>query len=285
MTVCLDEDNDVRTVRTAPDFSQARSVIGLDAHPAQPKWAVNTVPHIDTTAVLDPEQRRLWRRYERGLRVVQVGEATRPLASGEYFQRQQVETMVEHLRQEYGNEFQTAISTSSVEPQLQEILTDAGVDNVVRRDATGEVESKKTMHYGEEKSRNDFADEGVGLVEGCVDPGDDHVVDLLAELDLDASPETVDVDGVQERAHGRGFEGPDAETAQEILASVRENHTAQAAGRYARNPDDPDSHATVFVRTDAMPTDFADVQVSGIEWTFTDAQRAIVEELGRPRPR
>jgi len=35
----------------------------------------------------------------------------------------------------------------------------------------------------------------------------------------------------------------------------------------------------VFVRTDAMPADFADIQVSGIEWTFTDAQRAIVEEL------
>lgn len=269
VTVAMDEDNDIRTVRTVPDLSHARSVIGLDAHPAQPVWAVNTVPHIDTTAVLDPEERRLWRRYERGLRVVQVGEATRPLASGEYFQRDQVETMVEHLREEYGDGFRTAITTSAVESQLQEILDDASVNDV----------DDRTMHYGEEKSRNDFAHEDVGLVEGSIDPGDDFVLDLLAELDLDAAPETVDVDGAQERAHGRGFEGPDAETAQAILASVRENHTAQAAGRYARNPDDPESHATVFVRTDAMPADFADVQVSGIEWTFTDAQRAIVEEL------
>jgi len=270
VSVAMDEDNGIRTVRTAPDLSQARSVIGLDAHPAQPVWSVNTVPHINTTEVLDPEERQLWRRYERGLRVVQVGEATRPLASGEYFQRGQVETMVDHLREEYGDEFRTAISTSAVEPQLQEILADvADVDDV----------DERTMHYGEEKSRNDFADEGVGLVEGSIDPGDGFVLDLLAELDLDAQPETVDVDGEQERAHGRGFEGPDADTAAAILASVRENHTAQAAGRYARNPDDPDSHATVFVRTDAMPTDFADVQVSGIEWTFTDAQRAIVEEL------
>jgi len=269
VTVAMDEDNDIRTVRTTPDFGQARSVIGLDAHPAEPVWAVNTVPHISTTEVLDPEARQLWRRYERGLRVVQVGEATRPLASGEYFQRDQVETMIGHLREAYGDDFRTAISTSAVEPQLQEILADAGVDGA----------EDQTMHYGEEKSRNDFADEGVGLVEGCVDPGDDYVLDLLAELDLDARPETVDVDGTEERAHGRGFEGSDADTAQAILASVRENHTAQAAGRYARNPDDPESHATVFVRTDAMPTDFADVQVSGIEWTFTDAQRAIVEEL------
>jgi len=267
VTVAMDEDNDIRTVRTAPDLSQARSVIGLDAHPAQPVWAVNTVPHINTTEVLDPEERKLWRRYERGLRVVQVGDATRPLASGEYFQPDQVSTVAEHLREQYGAEFRTAITTSSVEDQLAGLLEDAG------------VHSPETMHYGEEKSRNDFADEGVGLVEGCVDPGDDYVLDLLAELDLDAAPETVDVDGAEERAHGRGFEGPDAETAAAILASVRENHTAQAAGRYARNPDDPESHATVFVRTDAMPVDFADVQVDGVEWTFSELQREIVDVL------
>ncbi|MEA5387106.1 hypothetical protein VB779_08595 [Haloarculaceae archaeon H-GB11] len=267
VSVAMDDDNDIRTVRTAPDLSQARSVIGLDAHPSQPVWSVNTVPHIDTTEVLDPQERQLWRRYERGLRVVQVGDATRPLASGEYFQPNQVETLAEHLREKYGADFRTAITTSAVEEQLQSILDDVG------------VQSPETMHYGEEKSRNDFADEGIGLVEGCIDPGDDFVLDLLAELDLDARPETVDVDGEAERAHGRGFEGPDAETAAAILASVRENHTAQAAGRYARNPDDPESHATVFVRTDAMPTDFADVQVDGVEWVFSDLQRAIVDEL------
>ncbi|WP_232703507.1 hypothetical protein [Halobacterium wangiae] len=135
------------------------------------------------------------------------------------------------------------------------------------------------MHYGEEKSRNDFADELIALIEGCIDPGDDYVINLLAELDLDAEPETTDIDGEEERAHGRGFTGPDADSAAEILASVRENHTAQAVGRYVRNPEDPDSHATVFVRTDAMPRGFADLQVSGIQWTFTDTQREIVEEL------
>jgi len=269
VTVAMDADNDIRTVRTAPDFGQARSVVGLDAHPAEPVWAVNTVPNINTTEVLDPQARRLWRRYERGLRVVQVGEATRPLASGEYFQRDQLATVVDHLREAYGDDFRTAITASAVEPQVQDILQDAGVDDV----------DERTMHYGEEKSRNDFADERVGLVEGSIDPGDDYVLDLLAELDLDAAPETVAVDGDKERAHGRGFEGPDADTAQAILASVRENHTAQAAGRYARNPDDPESHATVFVRTDAMPTDFADVQVDGVEWTFTETQRAIVATL------
>jgi len=304
VSVVLDEDNAIRTVRTAPDLSQARSVIGLGAHPAQPVWSVNTVPHIDTTEVLRPEERRLWRRFERGLRVVQVGDATRPLASGEYFNEDQVEALVEHLVDEYGEWFRTAITAGAVEDRLAEVMDEAGVR--LDRDEDGNI--KNLMHFGEEKSRNDFANERAGLIEGCIDPGDDYVVDLLAELDCDAEPTIVDCghcDGTgecdghceleschpydsecggcdgsgEQRENGRTFSGEDADVATEVLASVRENHTAQAAGRYARNPDDPDSHATVFVRTDAMPPGFADIQVPGVEWCFTDTQRAIVETL------
>jgi hypothetical protein len=273
VSVVLTEDNELRSVRCAPDFSQARSVIGLDAWPARPKWMVNVHPDIQTKEVLEPRERQLWRRFERGLRVVQVGDATRPLASGEYFNPQQVRALFEHLVDEYGGDrIRTAITTNAVEGQLQQLMKEAGC-----------VEPS-TMHYGEEKSRNDFANEPVGVVNGSIDPGDDHVVDLLAELDLEAEPETVvDNAGEQRRAHGRGFDGPDADVAQAILASVRENHTAQAAGRYARDPDNPDSHATVFVRTDAMPTGFADIQTPGVEWVFSDLQREIVDALRSSR--
>jgi DNA-binding transcriptional ArsR family regulator len=291
VTVVLDESNEVRSVRVVPDFNAARSVVGLDAHPAVPKWQANTVPWMQTKQVLDPEERQLWRRYERGLRVVQVGDATRPLASGEYFDYQGTRAIVEQLVDEYGGDaVRTAITADSVEDQLERIMANAGVHD------------PETMHYGEEKSRNDFADEDVGFVLGSIDPGDDHVLDLIAELDLEAEPERSDAEevddpsnaecdhcdggGCQEclgtglkRAQGRGFVGEDAETAAEILASVRENHTAQAAGRYARNPEDPSSTATVFVRTDAMPSGFADVQVPGVAWTYSDKQERIVETL------
>ncbi|MFB6237537.1 MAG: hypothetical protein ABEH81_04115 [Halopenitus sp.] len=269
VTVVLDEDNDIKTVRCAPDVSQARSVVGLDAWPARPIWAVNLHPDIQTKQVLDSQERQLWRRYERGLRVVQVGEATRPLASGEYFQPQQVEALVEHLVDEYGGEqVRTAITTKSVEERLRRIMDQAGA-----------VEPS-TMHYGEEKSRNDFAHENVGFVNGCIDPGDELVLDVLAELDCDAAPETSESDdGEVHRARGRGFDGPDADVAEAVLASVRENHTAQAAGRYARNADDPDDFATVFVRTDAMPPGFADVQSPGVQWTYSNQQREIVAAL------
>ncbi|WP_254766523.1 hypothetical protein [Salinilacihabitans rarus] len=275
VSVVLDENNDVHSVRVVPDFGAARSLIGLDAHPAVPLWQANTVPWIKTKRVLDPKERQLWRRYERGLRVVQVGDATRPLSGEkalEWLNEAKLEVLLEHLVDEYGAQFRTAITTAQVEGRLEELMEDAGCHR------------PELMHFGEEKSRNDFATERVGLVNGCMDPGDDYVLDLLAELGLEAEPElAVDDAGEEYRARGRGFEGEDAETAQEILASVRENHIAQAAGRYARDPTDPDVTATVFVRTDAIPPGFADVQVPGVEWVFTDLQEAIVEELRSSR--
>ncbi|MFC7059792.1 hypothetical protein [Halovenus salina] len=73
-----DEDYTVQSVWSTPDLSQARAVVGLDAHPSMPMWELNGAPGMDRDAVLDPAERRLWRRYERGLSVVQIGDATRP---------------------------------------------------------------------------------------------------------------------------------------------------------------------------------------------------------------
>lgn len=267
VSVVLDDTNEICTVRVVPDLGVARSVIGLDAHPALPVWQANTVPWIERARVLDSDERRRWRQHERGLRVVQVGDATRPLASGRYFDHTGTRAVVEQLAERYGQQFRTAITAASVEDQLRDILDEF-------------VTAPETMHYGEERSRNDYAGERVGLVNGCIDPGDDYILDLLAELDLNAEPETTeDGDGETHRAHGRGFVGEDAEAAAAILASVRENHTAQAAGRYARDPDDPEDHATVFVRTDAMPPGFADIQVPGAVWTPSKAQEQVVETL------
>ena len=271
VTVIIDDSNEICLVRAVPGFNSARSVCGLDAHPAMPVWQTNTLPKMRDRAVLDTEERRLWRRYERGLRVVQVGDATRPLSGSnaeEWFDEDRLRTLLSHLRDEYGTDFRTALTTAQVEDNLEDLMHDVGIHN------------PELMHFGEEKSRNDFANEPVGLVNGCMDPGDDYVLDLLAELNLDAEPkrDTRD-DGEEYRAPGREFVGDDADSAGEILASVRENHIAQAGGRYGRNPDDPESTATVFIRTDATPPGFADVEVPGVSWTFTETQREIVDEL------
>ena len=270
VTVVLDDSNEIQQVRCTPDFSAARSVIGLDAHPSEPVWQANTTPWMSTRSVLDDDERRLWRRYERGLRVVQVGDATRPLSGSnaeDWLDDDRLRALLDHLRDEFGADFETAITTAQVESRLESLMVEAGIS------------SPELMHYGEEKSRNDFAGEQVGLVNGCMDPGDGYVVDLLAELDLDAEPETAESDdGDEYRARGRGFVGDDAGAATAVLESVRANHVAQGAGRYARDADS-DGSATVFVRTDAAPTGFVDVEVPGVDWTFTELQREIVTEL------
>jgi len=297
LSVVIDDDHTVRTVRATPDLSQARAVIGLDAHPSMPMWELNAGPGMVRDAVLDPTERRLWRRYERGLTVVQVGDATRPRSGDharEWLNDERVRTALDRLREYYGDGFGTAITTAQVEPAVRSLL----------EDVTGEdLDDEHTMHYGEEKSRNPeaFVDADAGYVYGCMDPGDDMILDALAELGLDAEAprlteadvneagahlcETCDGDGCskcdgtgRKREKGRTFDGPDADTAQALLASVRENHVAQAAGRYARDPEDGDG-AVVFVHTDATPPGFADLKVPGVEWLATDLQREILEEL------
>jgi hypothetical protein len=274
LSVVIDEENTVRRLRSTPDFSQTRSVIGLDAHPSMPLWELNADAGMTYDEVLDAEERRLWRRYERGLTVVQVGDATRPRSgpnATEWMNDDRVRAVLESLREQYGSGFKTALSTVQTEARLRSLLADVAGDG---------VDAENTLHFGEEKSRNDFADEDAGYVYGCMDPGDDMVLDALAELGLEAEPERAETDaGDVVRAKGRGFDGPDADTAAAVLASVRENHVAQAAGRYARNADDPDSRATVYVHTDAAPEGFVDYETPGVEWLATDLQRDVIDAL------
>lgn len=272
LSVVIDDDHTVQSIRATPDLSQSRAVLGLDAHPSMPLWELNTAPEIDRDAVLDATERRLWRRYERGLTVVQVGDATRPRSGDkaeEWMNDDRVRAVLQRLREQYGDGFKTALSTVQTERRLRELLGEVAPN----------VDSENTMHFGEEKSRNDFADERAGYVYGCMDPGDDMILDALAELGLNATPSTVEAEnGDQKREKGRTFDGDDADKARAVLASVRENHVAQAAGRYARNADD-DDRATVFLHTDAAPVGFVDAETPGVQWIATDLQREIVDVL------
>ena len=47
----------------------------------------------------------------------------------------------------------------------------------------------------------------------------------------------------------------------------------------ARNPDDPDDTAIVFIRTDAAPDSFIDYNVPGVTWGATAMQQEIIETL------
>ncbi|ELY85783.1 hypothetical protein C485_11298 [Natrinema altunense JCM 12890] len=256
-------DGEIRHVQHTPDLSQARRVIGLDAFPSETRWEINTVGGLSQKIVLSPAERNWWRRNERGLVVKQIGEATRSYTqdwkgAGETKCR----SLIQKVREIHGEAFRSCITPNSIEQDVRQMMVDA------------DVEEPTTMHYGEQKSRNDFSNEEVGLLVGCIDPGDENILDLLALCEVVAKPRRmVTESGEQKRAPGRDFVGPDAEVAREILASVRENNLAQAAGRYARNPDDRNSGATVYVWSDALPRMLVDEEI-GTEYRSATAKQA-----------
>lgn len=267
LRVVIDDDNTLRSIRNVPYLGAARSVIGLDAQPSSPVWRANTMDGIGVTRVLQPEQRQLWRRFERGLTTVQIGDATRPRSGSkatEWMNDKRLRAIFGEI--ESLGDLETAVTTLQTKDRLRELLEERGVD-------------PELMNYGNEKSRNDFAGESVGYVYGCMDPGDDYILTILTELGLEAKPVTVDTEDGTKREKGRTFEGPDADEAADVLASVRENHVAQAAGRYARNAADADDEATVFVDTNAAPDGFIDIQVPGVEWLATETQAEIIDGL------
>ncbi|RQG89711.1 hypothetical protein [Natrarchaeobius chitinivorans] len=282
VTVVVDETNQIRRVRNAPDMSTARAVVGLDARPTAWLWQRNVHPDLTVDPVLEPTERRHWRRFERRQIGVQVGDATRPAGTnGRYFTPHHARALLETLC-EYSEDFRAVGCPLAFEEPLRELMRDAGVPD----------DDLASLHYGEEKSRNEFAAEALGLVYGCIDPGDDYVLDWLAECGLDAAPErsasacgdcsgegchACDGTGYR-RAYGRGFVGPDADHAVELLESVRATHVAQMVGRFGRDLEAGEWNIT-FVATDAVPPDLVDYHVEGVVSVATDLQREIITEL------
>ncbi|MDZ5813377.1 hypothetical protein U4E84_18770, partial [Halorubrum sp. AD140] len=204
-------------------MSDARSVIGFDAHPTGGLWRVNVGDAMDSETLMSEDERRLWRRYERRLLVIQVGNGAYSYTTNKRFDVEKNKVLIETLREQYGDEFQTAVAPSAVEDHIKSAFVETGLDD------------PQTMHQGDVQSRNDFQGQRVGAEIGCIDPGDDFVLDVMAELGKDATPERQDKtcdtcsgSGCDQcnqtgykRAFGRGFVGEDSDTAASILASVR----------------------------------------------------------------
>jgi hypothetical protein len=257
VTVVFDDEDTLQTVRVVPDMSQARVVLGLDAFPTEPLWELNTGVPFDVNHLLSAPERRVWRRREKQLRVVQVGSDANYYTFG-IQNTQKVRGLVEKLRDRHGRAFSTGITSKAAKDDLKQMMEDAGVNEPT------------ILTFGEQNSRNVLGDEDVGLVVGCIDMGDGPVLDRLAELGIEASPERTnaecsDCDGNgcrecnhtgKKRASGRGFVGPDARLAERICDSVRCDEVKQAISRWGRNPTDQTDSATVYLQTNAVQRSF-----------------------------
>lgn len=277
ITVVFDDSNDIKLIHEPPNLSPARTVIGFDAHPTERLWRANTVSDLKVDDLgLTTEELREWRKAERGLTVYQIGEATRPFTKGwagdtaaeRQRTKDRADAIIQELHQRYGAEFRTAITTKDLEEEVKTMMQVAGVVN------------PESMHYGETHSRNDFGGESVGLLIGCIDPGDENILTRLALLNLTARPCMVETEsGEIVREVGRTFSGPDADAATEMLESVREMEVAQAIGRYARDADTHDSRATVYTWSSAIPEALLDGIVPGVEDLLIGKQKEIVKFL------
>ncbi len=279
LKVVITDDYTIRSIHAIPPLRDARCIIGLDARPTIERWRLNTIQSLDSSTLLSDEERRQWRVFERGLLVVQIGNADRAVTRQDALHQSKAEALVNELTEAIPA-VQTAITSKAAKDDITQLLP-----------LPSSELSTQTLHYGEEKSRNDFAGEQAGLLIGCIDPGDDPILDWLALLNKDASPERsnedcddCDGDGCshctesgKERARGRGFEGVDADTATALLESVREMHVAQSIGRYARTAN-PDEFTVVFAWTDAIPDDLVDITIPDVR-CLTDTQHAIVEYI------
>jgi len=267
LTVVFTDKGKLRYIHRRPALEQARCVIGLDAHPVNQLWKANTIDDLEQKAILSDTERDWWRQHERDLHIIRIGNARRSNSNGWQSDTEEdhADAIIRNLREKYGEAFRTAICASSVKDDVRRMLEAAGV-------AVPDL-----IHYGNEKSQNKFENESVGCLLGCLDPGDEPIFDWLALCGLEAEPETLIEDGEVTRKPGRGFTGPDADAADDFLGSVRENHLAQSVGRYARNPSDKESGATVYVWSAALPDSLTDEVLTTAYTNVTEMRKEIAE--------
>lgn len=259
--IVFDNENAINILQVAPDFSAARSVIGLDAHPTNPKWKANTLDNLSFGRILNEDEEQLWRKNERNLNIIQVGNNKNPWTNREYNQSK-VTGLCSEIFHHYGNEFSSAITSKNCYRDLRIDMEQVGIDD------------PDTINYGKEKSVEKFAEESVGAVLGCISPSSESIKDWLALLDKVATPRRE----VDENYEGQQWVGPDHNIAHEILADVREKHVLQAVGRFARSPSDPDDEAVVYVYTNVLPDRWIDQRISDID-PLSDLQQEMVDLL------
>jgi hypothetical protein len=259
--VVIDEKYDLKILQVRPDFNKARCVIGLDAFPTKPKWKKNTLDDIDFNRILDEKEEQLWRKHERDLEIVQVGDHKYTWTRGGYNQ-QKVKGLCSEIRYHYDGDFNSGVTSKRFSTALKEDMEAVGIND------------PDVIYYGKEKSVERFADEGVGVVLGCISPSSGSIKDWLALLDKNATPKRE----VNEDYEGQQWVGPDADVAHDLIADVREKRVLQAVGRYARSPDDPDDSATVYVMTNILLDKWIDGYIDGVN-VLGQKQREIVDLL------
>lgn len=260
--IVLDKNYDIKILQVRPDFSKARCVIGLDAFPTKPKWRANVLDQISFQQILSREEEQAWRKFERDLRIIQVGD-NKNSWTNRGFNEQKMSGLIAELRYQCHNEFRSVITSKTFETETR---------NIMQRHGVGDPLSE---HYGAEKSIESFSDESIGLVAGCISPSSESVKDWLALLEKEATPKRERDD---DYTRGQKWVGSNQDIAHALIQDVREQHVLQAVGRFARSPCDSEDGASVYVMTNVLPDYWVDETVADVD-VLEPKQREIVSAL------
>lgn len=269
-SVVIDDMNTIKSIWDVPDLSSARCIIGLDGHPSPQRWKLETGVDFAVQNALTDSEDTWWRRNQRQLHVIQIGDQSNSLTRGWRGNAEAgAEAIIKSVYEKHGDDFKTCICPKSVETDVLQMMERTGIQNA------------RTLSFGAIKSRNDFEGEQVGLVLGRIDLGTANVLAMASLLDLD-----VQLLSYEERNHtNEPFVGPDSDRAAELWNSVRQSETLQAVGRYARAVRDPEDSATVYVWTNVLSSEWIDQSVSGVTGYVTKTVRDIeqmVRESTKP---
>jgi len=265
ISVVFDEKNNLRKSYSVPKFAEARSVIGLDAHPAKSKWKIN-LNNIESNSILTAKETQNWRKEERNLRIYQIGNNKHTWTVQGYERAEnKVDALCSELREKHGEQFRSGIISKKYELDFKKLLEENGVNEPL------------VTHYGMEESVNEFEDEEVGLVLGCISPNDDDIKDWIALLDKEAKPlREADNPELNPSSGGQIWVGSNRDIAHELIFDIRERHVLQAVGRFARSPSDFDDGATVYVFTNVLPDQWVDREIADVD-ILTEKQLEMLE--------
>ena len=224
--------------------------------------------HIEFNRILTAEETQNWRKEERGLRIYQISDDKHTWTVQGYEKAEhKVDALCSELREKYGEQFRSGIISKEYEPEFKELLADNGVNEPL------------VTHYVLEVSVNEFENEEVGLVLGCISPNDEDIKDWIALLDKGAKPlREADNPELNYSSDGQIWDGPDRNIAHELIFDIRERHVLQAVGRFARSPSDPDDGATVYVFTNVLPDRWVDKEIPDVD-VLAEKQLRVLETI------
>lgn len=239
-------------LRQPPTETLARSVVALDGTPSIELWRILLGEDTELVSIHGNDAgRREYLRDGLGIRFIQTSEATKPYGNANTLIRQRPEGSPEYV-----DDDSTARKDMLVFRWIAQQEADAGQLGFISTKGAIKIYDDYGLgefvdvrgHYGDLKGSNEFSEIRTGIVAGCNEPSHPRIQMWGAFAGLSLKPEKGE-NGTILRGARKTF-GEDGDP---ILVALRENEVLQVAMRFAREPEQDQQPAHVYLHTAAIP--------------------------------